>query len=286
MDSSLGSAIPAVLGIAGITLGGGIGFLSRKFGLTIDDLLAAEMVTAEGKIVQIDAGSNPDLFWAIRGGGGNFGVVTRFKFRLHELNSILGGMLILPATAEVIAAFIAAAESAPEELSTIANIMPAPPMPFITPEMRGKMILMATLVYAGNEEEGQRAVAPFRALATPLADMLHPMRYSEMYPPEGDAMHPKMISNTLFLDRVDREVGRKIIEYLEASDAPMRAAQLRVLGGAVARIPADATAFAHRQSRILVNMSTFFSSPEEIPMRKVWVKNFQTPSARRILGRM
>lgn len=119
------------VGIGGITLGGGVGFLVRKYGLTIDDLLAAEVVTADGQLLHVDDEHHPDLFWAIRGGGGNFGVVTRFKFRLHPVDQVVGGMLILPATPEVISGFVAAADAAPEELSTIANVMSAPPMPFL-----------------------------------------------------------------------------------------------------------------------------------------------------------
>src|SRR5215203_4420117 len=118
------------VGIGGITLGGGVGYLVRKHGLTIDDLISAEMVTADGELLRVDAETHPDLFWAIRGGGGNFGVATRFQYRLHEVDTIVGGMMILPATPDVISSFVAAAETAPEELSTIANVMVAPPMPF------------------------------------------------------------------------------------------------------------------------------------------------------------
>ena len=153
------------VGIGGITLGGGIGFLVRKHGMTIDDLLAAEVVTADGELLHVDAETHPDLFWAIRGGGGNFGVATRFRFRLHELGPIVGGMLMLPATPEVVVGFLAEAEAAPEELSTIANVMPAPPMPFVPAEHHGRLIVMALMVYAGETEAGQRAIAPFRSLA-------------------------------------------------------------------------------------------------------------------------
>src|SRR5688572_17426924 len=178
------------VGIGGLTLGGGVGYLVRKYGLTIDDLLAAEVVAADGQLLRVDAETHPDLFWAIRGGGGNFGVATRFKFRLHELDSVVGGMLVLPATPDTIASFIAEAEAAPEEISTIANVMTAPPMPFLPEEVHGKLIIMAIMVYAGEAEVGERALAPFRALATPLADMLKPMRYPEIYPPEEGAYHP------------------------------------------------------------------------------------------------
>src|ERR1041384_3739013 len=127
------------VGIGGLTTGGGVGYLVRKYGLTIDDLLAAEVVTADGQRLRVDADTNLDLFWAIRGGGGNFGVVTRFQFRLHKVDSVYGGMLFLPATADVIASFMSLAESAPEELSAIANVMPAPPMPFLPAEYHGKL---------------------------------------------------------------------------------------------------------------------------------------------------
>src|SRR6266542_6516009 len=128
------------VGIGGITLGGGVGYLVRKHGLTIDDLLAADIVTADGQLRRVDATTHPDLFWAIRGGGGNFGVATRFQFRLHEIGTIVGGMLLLPATPDVIHSFIAEAEAAPDELSTIANIMPAPPMPFVPAEQHGRLV--------------------------------------------------------------------------------------------------------------------------------------------------
>ncbi|MCI0649660.1 MAG: FAD-binding oxidoreductase [Chloroflexi bacterium] len=261
------------VGIGGLTLGGGVGFLVRKHGLTIDHLLAADVVTADGQLLRVDAETHPDLFWAIRGGGGNFGVATRFQFRLHELDTIVGGMLILPATPDVIASFIAEAEAAPEELSTIANVMSAPPMPFLPAEYHGRLIIMALLVYTGAAEAGQRAIAPFRALATPIADMVRPMRYPEMFPPEEE-YHPTAVGRTLFVDTIGRDVAETIVGYLQASDATLRVAQLRVLGGAMARVPAEATAFAHRQSRIMVNVAAFYDGPEDRARREAWVTEF------------
>lgn len=262
------------VGIGGITLGGGIGYLVRKHGLTIDSLLAADLVTADGQLRRADAETHPDLFWAIRGGGGNFGVATRFQFRLHPVDTILGGMLLLPATPDVLAGFIAAADAAPEELSTIANVMPAPPMPFVPEAAHGQLVVMAMLVYAGDLGSAERAIAPFRALAQPVADLVRPMRYPEVYPPEDDSYHPTAVGHTMFVDRVDRGVADTVLDYLRSSDAVMRVAQLRVLGGAMARVPVDATAFAHRASRIMVNVAAFYQGPDDRDARAAWVADF------------
>jgi FAD/FMN-containing dehydrogenase len=262
------------VGIGGITLGGGVGFLVRKHGLTVDSLLAAEVVTADGQIRQVDADHHPDLFWAIRGGGGNFGVATRFRFRLHPLDQIVGGMLLLPATAEIVAGFVAAAEAAPEELSGIANVMVAPPMPFLPESAHGQLVVLCLLAYAGDAEAGERALAPFRALAEPMADMLQPMPYAGLFPPEEEEYHPTAVSRTMFVDSVDGDVAATIMKHLQASDAAVRVAQLRVLGGAMARVPADATAFAHRDSRIMVNLAAFYDGPADREVRQAWVDDF------------
>jgi FAD/FMN-containing dehydrogenase len=262
------------VGIGGITLAGGVGYLVRKHGLTIDNLLAAEVVTADGQLLRADEENHPDLFWALRGGGGNFGVATRFKFRLHPLGQVVGGMLLLPASAEVLAEFIALAEAAPEELSTIANVMPAPPLPFIPAEQHGQLIILGLMVYAGDVEDGQRAVAPFRSLATPLADLVKPMAYPEIYPPEDPNYHPAAVAHTMFLDHIDHKAAETVLGQLQASDASMRVAQLRVLGGAMARVPAGATAFAHRASAIMANVASFYDGPDDKPARQGWVDQF------------
>jgi FAD/FMN-containing dehydrogenase len=262
------------VGLGGITLGGGVGYLVRKHGLTIDDLLAAELVTADGQVRIVDADHDPDLFWAIRGGGGNFGVATRFRYRLHELPAIVGGMLLLPATPEVIAGFIAAAEAAPEELSTIANVMPAPPMPFLPEAVHGTLSILALMCYAGGAEAGQRAIAPFRALATPLADMVREMPYPEIYPPDSDDYRPIAAGRNMFLDRIDASVAETMLEHIRASTGQMAVAQLRVLGGAYARVPVEATAFGHRRNRIMVNLAAIYGSPAEKPTHEAWVDGF------------
>ena len=258
------------VGIGGITLAGGIGFLVRKNGLTIDDLRAAEVVTADGEVVQTSEDSEPDLFWAIRGGGGNFGVVTRLQLRLHEISEIVGGIVILPATPEVITGFIEAADAAPEELSTIANVMLAPPMPFIPEEAYGKPVLLGLLAYVGAVDQAERVLAPFRALGKPYADMLRPMRYPEMYEGEGPPV-PFMAGANFFAEALAPADAATILDQLYQSTAMMKAVQLRVLGGALARVPNDATAFAHRDRGLFVNIAAMYMDPAETDTHDAWV---------------
>jgi FAD/FMN-containing dehydrogenase len=262
------------VGIAGITLGGGIGFLTRKYGMTIDSLLGAEIVTADGQILKVSADSHPDLFWAIRGGGGNFGVVTKFHFQLHPVDQIVGGMLMLPASADNIVRVMDAAEAAPEELTAIVNVMPAPPLPFIPKEAQGKLVIMILMCHAGDADAGTKAVAPFRAVAQPVVDMVRPIKYPQIYPPEDPSYRPKAVGRTLFLNKVDRATAETIIDTLERSDAAMRVTQLRVLGGAMARVPSDATAFAHRSSRIMAVVAAFYTSPEDKLVREAWANDY------------
>jgi FAD/FMN-containing dehydrogenase len=264
----------ASVGIGGLTLGGGVGFLVRKHGLTIDSLLAAELVTADGRILQVDEERHPDLFWAIRGGGGNFGVATRFKFRLHELPSVVGGMLLLPGSPEVIEGLVAAAFAASEELSMIANVMVAPPVPFLPAEAHGKLIVMALLAYAGDAAAGERALAPFRALAPPLADMLQPMPYAGLLQGDDDMEVIEESARSLFCDTVDATAAKTMVEHLEASTAPMAVAQLRVLGGAMARVPLEATAFAHRQRPMMAGVGCVYEDAADRPEHDAWADRF------------
>ncbi len=263
------------VGVGGITLGGGVGFLVRKYGLTIDALLAADVVTAARvRSCAWTSRAHPDLFWAIRGGGGNFGVATRFRFRLHGVPAIVGGILILPATQETITGWVTASEAAPEELSTIATVMKAPPMPFLPEATHGKLVIFGMIVHVGGGESGERAVAPFRELAEPLADMLKEMPYPGIYMEDEEGFHPIASDRTMFLDHVDADVAVAILDRIESSDAMMAAAQLRVLGGAMARVPADATAFAHRSSKIMLNVAALFENVEDRPKYEGWVQEF------------
>lgn len=259
------------VGIGGLATGGGVGFLSRKHGLTIDSLVSAQVVTADGSIVEVSEHSHPDLFWAIRGGGGNFGVVTRFTFRLHDVSEFTGGLLVLPATPEVVAGFVREALAAPEELSTIANVMPCPPLPFVPDSAHGQMVVFAFVAYAGPPADAEQAVGRLRSLAAPLADMVQPGSYASMFQPEPPDYHPTAVARTLYLDHVDEASAAAIIEQLESSDAPMRAVQLRPLGGAISRVASGATAYAHREAPIMANVASFYQGSGDRAAREAWV---------------
>lgn len=157
----------------------------------------------------------------------------------------------------------------------IANVMTAPPLPFVPAELHGQLVVMILAGFAGPADEGEQAFAPLRALATPIVDMIRPISYAEMYPPEDESYRPTAVGETMFVDAIDEQVAGTILKYLQESDASLRAAQLRVLGGAMARVPADATAFAHRSSRIMVNLAAFYDGPEDKLIRQAWVSAFR-----------
>jgi FAD/FMN-containing dehydrogenase len=177
---------------------------------------------------------------------------------------------MLPATPDVLASFIAEADAAPEELSAIVNVVLAPPMPFVPEEHHAKPVVMAQMAYAGGVSDGERAIAPFRALAEPVADMLRPIRYPQMYEGPG-ADGPSAVSfRNLLVDAIDAEAAATIVENIAAAKAPRPVTQIRVLGGAMSRVPSDATAFAHRDRRIMANVVAVYDDPAEAPVHDEW----------------
>jgi FAD/FMN-containing dehydrogenase len=258
-----GLAVPfgdsASVGIGGLTTGGGIGFLVRRHGLTIDNLVGAEIVTADGRILTVDDDHHADLFWAIRGGGGNVGIVTRFVYRLVDVGMVIGGGLILPGTPDAIAGLMAAARQAPEELTLISFAMKAPPLPFLPPDRVGQLVVMALGVYAGDDAAaGQAAWNAIRAVAEPIADLVGPMPYPAIYQFTAEASAPGGASiRSWFTDEIDAADAEQLVAFLE--DAPgMAIVQLRELGGAMARVAPEATAFSQRSAGVLVAAMSMF----------------------------
>lgn len=233
--------------LGGLTTGGGIGLLSRKFGLTIDSLRAVELVTADGRLLVADETQHPDLFWAIRGGGGNFGVVTGFEFDLQPVGTVLGGVLILPATADVIRGFADSSLAAPDELTTIGMLMRTPPLPMISADVHGQPALLIFACYAGDPAQGEAVIAPLRELAEPIADLIQPMPYAAIFKLGGEGSQPiPFMTRSGLTHQLSDDVIQFLVEDLYNPANPSTMVQLRALGGAIARIPNDATAYAHR----------------------------------------
>lgn len=264
---SLSTGDTGTVGIGGLTVGGGIGWMVRKQGLTIDNLLAATVVTASGEVIRASEREHPDLFWALRGGGSNFGIVTDFTFRLGGNGTVQGGAIVLPATRDVLRGYLDYAPRAEDNLTTIAFLMAAPPAPFIPEAILGQPVLIVGLTWCGdvNDLEGRdRALAPLRALATPIADTVEAIPYGAMfaYTAEATNRHGAAIRSLFGDDLTDAQLDA-ILDAMEHSTSPFNQVQFRGLGGAVSRVPADATAFAHRDAPLMLSVIGIWMDPED-----------------------
>ena len=269
-----GMAVPfgdtGTVGIAGLTLGGGIGWLARKHGLAIDALEAVEIVTADGHVRTASETQHPDLFWAIRGGGGNFGVVTRFQYRMVPVGEVLGGAIFLPATRDVLRSLVPIAASAPEELTTISFIMPTPPLPFVPEQHHGQPSLALMFVYAGDPDDGQAAIAPFLAVAQPYGMAAMPMPYPGIYEFTKEGGVPAAsTTRSLFMDVLDDASVDAILAAIDAAPESYMI-QLRVFGGAMSRVPVTATAFAHRSAIVQVTIINVLADPSAVDDAVAW----------------
>jgi FAD/FMN-containing dehydrogenase len=262
------------VGMGGLTTGGGIGFMVRKYGLAIDNLLAAQVVTADGAIVTASEAEHPDLFWAIRGGGGNVGIVTEFTYRLAPVGQVLAGVLLLPATRAVLRGYLEYVVRAPEELTMIADLTHAPPAPFVPAERVGEPVLSVLVCWTGSEADGQRALAPLRALAAPIADAVGMMPYPDIYRFTAHQAAPQCVAiRSMFADGLSDAALDAALAAVNNATSPFSLVQFRGLGGAVARVPADATAFAHRNRRYLVTIiGLWLDATEDGARHQAWTE--------------
>ncbi len=246
-------------GIAGFTTGGGIGWLMRKHGLACDNLLGAHVVTADGQYVYASAAENEDLFWGLRGGGGNFGVVTSFEYQLHEVGAtVLSGLVFYPAeeAEQVLAGYRAACAAAPDELTTLVNLTTAPPVPFLPESVHGKPVIGVGGCWAGDPDEGEAATAPFRSLGTVIADVFANNPYAA-WQQALDPLYPRGVHNyfrSAFLPEVDDRALRVLRESFATLPNPLAEIHVQHLGGAVGRIPAAETAYALRDQEFIINV--------------------------------
>jgi FAD/FMN-containing dehydrogenase len=258
------------VGLAGLTLGGGMGYLARRDGLTIDHLRSVEIVLADGRIVRASADEHPDLFWAVRGGGGSFGIVTRFELGLVPIGTVLGGALVLPGTRDVLRSHVPIAAAAPDDLGTIAMLMAAPPLPFVPAEHHGTLALVVLVAHAGDPDAGRAALAPYRAVAAPLGDAVAEMPYPALFQMGGPEGPMASVTRSFFLPALDDAAVDTILDFMGRRTSPMAMVQLRVLGGAVGRVPNDATAYAFRDRPLAVAAIVPFLDPAEAPMHRAW----------------
>jgi FAD/FMN-containing dehydrogenase len=262
-------------GVGGFTTGGGYGWTSTKFGLTCDNLVSADVVTADGRLLTASETENEDLFWGIRGGGGNFGVVTSFEFDVHPLGPvILGGLLVFPLekAEEAMPVYSELVADPPDELSTAAVLLTAPPEEFVPAHLHGKIVLGFAISYAGDPEEGLKVVAPLKALG-PAVDLVAPMPY-RAFQTILDPMSPHGLRNYwrgLHLKGLSDDFIEKFLQNPPEGLFPVSFLVLFQHGGAVSRIDDDATAFSHRDPTFMVHPIACWDEPADDERHIAWV---------------
>lgn len=265
-------------GVAGFTLGGGMGNVRRKWGLASDNLLSVEIVTADGEVRTASHDEHPDLFWAVRGGGGNFGVATSFEFQLHELGpEIYGAVTIYPLdeAVDVIRNWRDYVVDSPDEVTCDLLLWGMPPFPEVPPEQHWAPVIIVTAMYAGPVDEGEAVLARARELGTPLADLSGPQPYVQ-YQSDFDPLFPDGLQyywKSLFANALDEAAIEGIARLAENRPSPQTMLMLRSLGGAMSRIPEDATAYANRAALFNLSIDATWGDPDENERIIGWTRN-------------
>ncbi len=260
--------VNSTTGIAGLTLGGGFGWLSRRLGLTIDNLLSAEVVLASGEVVRASATQNPDLFWGIRGGGGNFGVVTSFEFQLHQIGpEVLSGLIVHPldAARDVLRFYRDFLPSTPEEFACWFVMRKAPPLPFLAPEWHGKEILALAVCYSGPIAEGEKVAAPLRKFGKPVADVIAPNPFTAWQAILDPLLTPGLRNywKSHYFTELSNGLIDVLVEYARKIPDPNTEIAFAQLGGAISRVPEDATAYAARDAQFTINVHGRWEDPSK-----------------------
>jgi FAD/FMN-containing dehydrogenase len=264
-------------GIAGLTLGGGIGYLTRRWGWTSDTVAGMDVVTAEGKLVRASERENPDLFWALRGGGGNFGIVTGIDYMLHPVGpEVLGGPVAWPAgeAPKVLDLYRKLAEEAPRELTLVALMRPAPPAPWLPAEWHGKPIIALLSCYSGDPAEGEKVVAPIRDFGSPIGSALARRPYVQMQS-LLDATQPKgrrYYWKSEYLPRIEPGLCEKAIEHASRIESPHSGVIFFQLGGALNEIGEDHSPVGNRDARYLLNLAGSWDSRDEDEANIEWAR--------------
>jgi len=280
---AFGLAVPAGIvthtGLSGLTLGGGIGWVMRKYGLTIDQLLSVDLITADGEFVKASETENPDLFWGVRGGGGNFGIVTEFEFRLNPVGPIvLAGPIFWPMeeSPNVLRFYREWIADAPDELMTIVVHRKAPPLPAIPPELHGKPVVAVVCCYAGPVEDGERVVRPLKAFGAPVLDLCAPkpfLAHQAMFDPSFPSGWWYYFRSCDVAELTD-DIIDITFEHSMRIDSPLTAFPIWQMGGAIARVGEDETAFNGRAAGYAFNINAATETAEGFDEEREWVRSF------------
>jgi FAD/FMN-containing dehydrogenase len=267
----------SITGVAGFTLGGGIGWLMRKYGLACDNLRSAEVVTAAGQVLTASATENPDLFWGLRGGGGNFGVVTSFEFDLHRVGpTVTAGPVFYPGerAEEILRFYREFVKTVPDELTTFANLLTAPRAPFLPEEWHGKKLVAVAGCYSGDPEEGMKALQPIRDLGDPVADLVGEMPYVQMQS-LFDALWPKGTQAYMkagYFRELDDHAIQTMVRFHQNATSPSSEIHVHDFGGAIARVGEDETACGERQAPFVLNTIAATHEPDGLDTHIDWAQ--------------
>jgi FAD/FMN-containing dehydrogenase len=281
--------INSTTGVAGLTLGGGFGWLSRKFGLAADNLISADVVTAEGTLVRASETENSDLLWALRGGGGNFGVVSSFEFRLHPVGPmVLSGLVVHPfaRAKELLAGYRQVASKAPDELTVWVVLRQAPPLPFLPAEVHGKEVLVFAVCYEGDEVSGQRALEPLRALGRPIADVIGMQPYAAWQTAFDPLLTPGACNYWKSHNFMELNDGLLDTLASHATRLPTPECEIFIgqLGGVTSRMALDATAYPHRNANFVMNVHTRWREPADERRSIDWARQLFAETAPHATG--
>ena len=275
-------------GLAGLTLGGGIGWLVRKFGLTCDNLISADVVTAAGEVVTASADENADLFWGLRGGGGNFGVVTSFELQLHPLGPVLAGATLFPAeqAKDVLELYRDVSEDAPEDLTAYAIFLTGPPAPFLPESFHGEPLIALAACWAGDLEEGEQALKPFREFGPPIVDLFQPMPYTvlqAMFDESAPHGRPAYIKGQT-TGKLTDELIDVLVEHGTSMPRPFSELHVGCLGGAIKRIGEDETAYSPRGGEHGLILLGAWEDPSVEDEHVAWVRGVADATMTHALG--
>src|SRR4051812_2107573 len=264
-------------GIGGFTLGGGIGWLMRKHGLACDNLISADVVTADGQLVRASEDDNSDLLWGLRGGGGNFGIATSLEYRLHSVGpAVLAGPIFFSGdrAEEVLRFYRDWTRGLPDEMTTLANLTTAPPAPFLPEEVHGKPVVAVIAVHAGDPEEGRALVQPLKALGNPVADLIDVLPYTAMQSLIDGLWAPGAHNymSSAYIDALDDEAIAAAVERHRRVPSPSSEIHLHHFGGAVARVDEDATAFGGRSAPYVLNVIARSAEAEGFDANVQWAR--------------